>query len=170
MAEREEAGGRPVEKKQDRSWLATYLLMMLRTWNAYGYELVRQLTVFGFGAIDPANVYRALRELERDGYVTSAWDTSITSGPARRVYTITEAGIEALQLWSSALDNYRQSLDRFFNLYQSGFPMPSPMAEGVNRAEEATEARPKRSSKRAAAAYQATTEEDQTAEPDSASR
>ncbi len=98
--------------------------MMLRTWNAYGYELVRQLTLFGFGAVDPANVYRALRELERDGYVTSQWDTSVTSGPARRVYTITDAGLEALNLWSSALDNYRQSLDRFFNLYQGGMPMP----------------------------------------------
>lgn len=111
-------------KKQERSWLATYLLMMLRSWNAYGYELVRQLTLFGFGAIDPANVYRALRELERDGYVTSEWDTNVTSGPARRVYTITDAGVEALALWSSALDNYRQSLDRFFQLYQGGMPMP----------------------------------------------
>ena len=144
MGEQERPSGRAGDKKQERSWLATYLLMMLRTWNAYGYELVRQLTMFGFGAIDPANVYRALRELERDGYVTSAWDTSVTSGPARRVYTITEAGIEALQLWSSALDNYRQSLDRFFNLYQSGFPLPTaqaaPTDAGAARRGAATEA------------------------------
>jgi poly-beta-hydroxybutyrate-responsive repressor len=170
MAEREEASGRPAEKKQDRSWLATYLLMMLRTWNAYGYELVRQLTVFGFGAIDPANVYRALRELERDGYVTSAWDTSITSGPARRVYTITEAGIEALQLWSSALDNYRQSLDRFFNLYQSGFPMPSPVPERARQADDAAGPHPKRSGKQATAEDEPTAGDDQPAESDSASR
>jgi PadR family transcriptional regulator, regulatory protein PadR len=124
MSEQERANARSGEKKQERSWLTTYLLMMLRSWNAYGYELVRQLAFFGFGAIDPANVYRALRDLERDGYVTSQWDTSVTSGPARRVYTITEAGLEALNLWSSALDNYRQSLDRFFNLYQGGMPMP----------------------------------------------
>ena len=170
MAERDKASRKSTEKKQDRSWLATYLLMMLRTWNAYGYELVRQLTVFGFGAIDPANVYRALRELERDGYVTSAWDTSITSGPARRVYTITEAGIEALQLWSSALDNYRQSLDRFFSLYQSGFPMPTPVPEDARQAEDAAGAHPKRAGRRAAPADEATTDDDQTAESDSASR
>lgn len=124
MSEQDRANARTGDKKQDRSWLTTYLLMMLRSWNAYGYELVRQLALFGFGAIDPANVYRALRDLERDGYVTSEWDTSVTSGPARRVYTITDAGLEALNLWSSALDNYRQSLDRFFNLYQGGMPMP----------------------------------------------
>src|SRR5690349_42686 len=124
MSDQDRANARSGERKQERSWLTTYLLMMLRSWNAYGYELVRQLALFGFGAIDPANVYRALRDLERDGYVTSQWDTSVTSGPARRVYTITEAGLEALNLWSSALDNYRQSLDRFFNLYQGGMPMP----------------------------------------------
>lgn len=131
MDEREQPAGRGGERKQERSWLATYLLMMLRSWNAYGYELVRQLALFGFGAVDPANVYRALRELEREGYVTSQWDTSVTSGPARRVYTITDAGLEALSLWSAALDNYRQSLDRFFQLYQGGIPMPVPTQQAT---------------------------------------
>lgn len=162
MDEQRRPSGRAGEKKQERSWLATYLLMMLRTWNAYGYELVRQLAMFGFGAVDPANVYRALRELERDGYVTSAWDTSVTSGPARRVYTITDAGIEALQLWSSALDNYRQSLDRFFGLYQSGFPLPTAEAAPADE-------RPARrsGSKRTDSATTAPTDDD-TAESDSA--
>jgi PadR family transcriptional regulator PadR len=104
--------------------------MMLRSWNAYGYELVRQLTVFGFGAVDPGAVYRALRELERDGYVTSAWDTSVTSGPARRVYTITDAGVAALGLWADALNNYRQTLDRFFRLYQGDSQAATPQTGG----------------------------------------
>jgi PadR family transcriptional regulator, regulatory protein PadR len=109
-----------------RTWLTPYLLMMLRSWNAYGYELVRQLALFGFGAVDPGTVYRALRELERDGYVTSAWDTSAASGPARRVYTITEAGIAALGHWADALDSYRQTLDRFFRLYTGDANVPRP--------------------------------------------
>ena len=163
MGEREQMSGRSADKKQDRSWLATYLLMMLRTWNAYGYELVRQLALFGFGAVDPANVYRALRELERDGYVTSAWDTSVTSGPARRVYTITDAGIEALQLWSSALDNYRQSLDRFFNLYQHGFPAPPDAAQADTR-------RASTGASATQAGDRPTPEDEPNAEPDSAPR
>ena len=104
-----------------RSWLTPCLLMMLRSWNAYGYELARQLTVFGFGSVDPGTVYRTLRELEWDGYVTSNWDTSVTSGPARRVYTITDAGIDALGWWASALEGYRQTLDHFFRLYGGGY-------------------------------------------------
>ena len=112
-----------------RTWLTPYLLMMLRSWNAYGYELVRQLSLFGFGMVDPGTVYRALRDLERDGYVTSAWDTTVTSGPARRVYTITDAGVAVLGTWATALDSYRQTLDRFFNLYQ-GVPGTTPPQTG----------------------------------------
>ena len=100
-----------------RSWVTPYLLMLLRSWNAYGYELVRQLALFGFGTVDRAAVYRAVRELEHEGKVTSHWDTSATSGPARRVYTITDAGIEALRLQAAMLDSYREMLERFFSLY-----------------------------------------------------
>lgn len=123
---------------QPRSWLSTYLLMMLRSWNAYGYELVRQLAFFGFPTIDRAAVYRALRELEQEGYVTSSWDTSVTSGPARRIYAITEAGVATLNVWAAALDNYRQTLDRLFQLYQG-----EPAANGAATAEtEADEVAP----------------------------
>ncbi len=111
-----EAGG----TAPPRSWLTPYLLMMLRSWNAYGYELVRQLALFGFSSVDPGSVYRALRELEQEGKVTSHWDTSATSGPARRVYTITDAGIEALRLQAAMLDSYRGMLERFFSLYTGG--------------------------------------------------
>jgi poly-beta-hydroxybutyrate-responsive repressor len=100
-----------------RSWLTPYLLMLLRSWQGYGYELVRQLALFGFGWVEPGTVYRALRDLERDGYVLSHWDTSAGAGPARRVYTITDAGIEALGLWATTLESYRQLLERFFHHY-----------------------------------------------------
>ena len=120
-----------------RSWLTPYLLMMLRSWNAYGYELVRRLAVFGFGSIDPGTVYRALRELEREGFVTSSWDTSVTSGPARRVYTITDVGIGYLGQQAAILEGYRRMLDHFFRLYGGGYaaaPSPSPAPEGQGQA------------------------------------
>lgn len=105
------------DQSPPRSWLTPYLLMLLRSWQGYGYELVRQLALFGFGWVEPGTVYRALRDLERDGYVLSHWDTSAGAGPARRVYTITDAGIEALGLWATTLESYRQLLERFFHHY-----------------------------------------------------
>jgi PadR family transcriptional regulator, regulatory protein PadR len=121
-----------------RSWLTPYLLMMLRSWQGYGYELVRQLALFGFGWVDPGTVYRALRELERDGYVMSHWDTSNGSGPARRMYTITDAGIQALGLWATTLDSYRQMLERFFQYY-TGITPPSGAAADTSRDRDSSE-------------------------------
>ena len=117
---RDREAGQGAGTAPPRSWLTPYLLMLLRSWNAYGYELVRQLALFGFSSVDPGSVYRALRELEQEGKVTSHWDTSATSGPARRVYTITDAGIEALRLQAAMLESYREMLERFFRLYTGG--------------------------------------------------
>ncbi len=115
-----EKGGETGAPLPPRSWLAPYLLMLLRSWQGYGYELVRHLAMFGFGWVDPGTVYRALRELEREGSVVSHWDTTGGNGPARRIYTITDAGIDALGLWANTLDGYRQIIERFFQQYDSG--------------------------------------------------
>ena len=116
-----------------RSWLTPYLLMLLRSWQGYGYELVRHLTLFGFGWVDPGTVYRALRELEREGCVVSHWDTSGGNGPARRIYTITDVGIEALGLWATTLDGYRQLIERFFEQYDGAV---APAGEASSRSQE----------------------------------
>jgi len=134
---RKRRGGGSEGPVPPRSWLTPYLLMMLRAWQGYGYELVRQLALYGFGWVDPGSVYRALRELERDGYVLSHWDTSNGSGPARRIYTITDAGIEALGLWASTLDGYRRMLERFFDDY-TGVTPPSAAASDNSRDQEPT--------------------------------
>ena len=34
------------------------------------------MTAFGFEALDRGSVYRILRQLEKDGLVSSGWDTS----------------------------------------------------------------------------------------------
>lgn len=113
--------GHAIPGKAPKNFLVPYLLLLLRQWNAHGYELLQRLVAFGFAALDPGTVYRTLRQLEKDGLVCSAWDTG-HEGPARRVYTITDAGVEFLQAWAQSLDNYRKTLDRFFDLYLGPTP------------------------------------------------
>jgi poly-beta-hydroxybutyrate-responsive repressor len=101
-----------------KSFLASWLLLLLRNWSAHGYQLIQQLTAMGLGLVDPATVYRTLRQLEREGYISSSWDPR-ASGPARRMYTLTDAGEEYLQLWSRQLEQYQATLDRFFEIYRT---------------------------------------------------
>jgi poly-beta-hydroxybutyrate-responsive repressor len=109
---------RPGPGRMPKTLLESWLLLLLRNWTAHGYQLIQTMMVMGLGVLDPATVYRTLRELESEGYITSAWDPK-ASGPARRMYTLTEAGEEHLKLWASQLEQSQNVLNRFFELYQT---------------------------------------------------
>ena len=67
----------------------------------------------------PADVYwgvHTLRAMEKDGLIASRWDTA-SDGPARRVYSLTDAGAEMLRAWAGALDAYQRTIASFFDLY-----------------------------------------------------
>ncbi len=89
--------------------LSTTLLAFLRGWNAYGYELTQRLAQAGLPQSDSGTVYRTLRQLERAGLVSSFWDTS-ESGPARRMYSLTQAGEAFLAGWIDILEHYQRVL------------------------------------------------------------
>ena len=108
-----------------KNWLMPVLLLVLRDWSSYGYDLMERLATFGFAAMNRSTLYRLLRQMEKDGMVNSAWDTS-KAGPARRVYSITEAGEAYLKLWADSLEQYRKMMESFFRLY--GVPTPHPAA------------------------------------------
>jgi PadR family transcriptional regulator PadR len=99
-----------------KNWYVPVILLMLRQWNSYGYELLEKLSAFGLSALNPGTFYRTLRQMERDGIVHSSWDTS-EAGPARRIYSITEAGEAYLNVWAESLDQYQKMMNTFFNLY-----------------------------------------------------
>lgn len=89
--------------------LTSSILAFLRRWNAYGYQLVQELTKAGLPQFDSTTVYRTLRQLERAGLVSSFWDTS-ESGPARRMYSLTKAGEAMLELWVDLFGRYQKIL------------------------------------------------------------
>jgi len=105
-----------------KNWLVPILLLMLRQWSSYGYELMEKMSTFGLVAMNPGTFYRTLRQMEKDGMVSSSWDTS-EGGPARRMYSITDAGEAYLNYWAESLDQYQRMMDTFFRLY-TGQPKP----------------------------------------------
>lgn len=108
-----------------KNYLMAWLLVMLKDLNLHGYEIMKELKENFAVVSDPGTIYRALRQLERDGYISSWWDPK-EQGPARRVYTLTDAGSSALKLWSAALEQYRSNLDAFFSLYTGTWSKDRP--------------------------------------------
>ena len=101
-----------------KNWYVPVILLMLREWNSYGYELMEKLSAFGLNMMNPGTFYRALRQMEKEGVVSSRWDTT-EGGPARRMYSITDAGETYLKLWAESLDQYQKMMNSFFSLYTS---------------------------------------------------
>lgn len=99
-----------------KNFLVPVILLHLREFNAYGYELMEKLTSFGIDSLDRGNFYRILRQLEKDELVTSEWNTD-ENGPAKRVYAITEEGQQYLDLWAGSFDEYQKLITNFFKLY-----------------------------------------------------
>ena len=97
------------------------LLLELAKKTSHGYELIERLGQEGSPTPDPGNFYRMLRSLEEDGLVCSTWDTQ-NSGPARRVYELTDQGMEFLHAWAATIHQTKQSLDRFLSDYENLFP------------------------------------------------
>lgn len=70
----------------------------------HGYELAQAIEDMTDGAlpVDLGGLYRTLRRLEADGFVTSEWEDA-EAGPQRRRYEVTEDGIAMLRHWRDHL-------------------------------------------------------------------
>jgi PadR family transcriptional regulator PadR len=103
------------------NFLQPRLLLELAKKHTHGYELIELLGQEGSASPDPGNFYRMMRSLEEEGLVCSTWDTQNT-GPARRVYELTDQGMEFLHAWAATIHQTQQSLDRFLSEYRALFP------------------------------------------------
>jgi PadR family transcriptional regulator, regulatory protein PadR len=111
-----------------KNLMVPVLLLSLRDWSLHGYKLIQELTQFGFTSIDQGNVYRTLRQLEKDQLVKSEWDTT-AGGPAKRIYSITEAGEAYLKTCTDSLEHYQSIINRFFTIYMDMFLPPKTTSQ-----------------------------------------
>jgi PadR family transcriptional regulator PadR len=100
-------------------YIQASILLALKLKSSYGYELIQEIPRFGFiqGQAPPGMIYRHLRDLEDDGLVASHWETQ-GSGPAKRVYRLTEEGMAALESWVAYMQDQAQKLHRFIEIYR----------------------------------------------------
>ncbi|MBN2149442.1 MAG: helix-turn-helix transcriptional regulator [Anaerolineales bacterium] len=102
-----------------RGMIQPRLLLSLAQRSSHGYELMEILGQDG-DTPDPGSLYRALRSLEENGLVRSTWDTS-NPGPARRMYEMTDLGLDYLHTWVIDVRKTRQALDDFLTQYEAHF-------------------------------------------------
>lgn len=91
------------------------VLMSLREkGRSYGYELAEGIAGYALtdSQVDRSALYRTLRTLEGNGFVRSKWETEST-GPARRVYSLTASGREHLLEWGRLMERLGEAMHAF---------------------------------------------------------
>ena len=90
------------------------LLLLKEKGEAHGYELAGSVAEHALtdAQIETAALYRTLRTLESNGHVESRWDVS-GSGPARRLYRLSDSGLEHLRDWIVILEQMSKSMTAF---------------------------------------------------------
>ena len=123
------SNGEPPRPPNPGEMLTAHLLAMLRGWSGYGYELAQRLEEAGLGTYNSGTIYRTLRQMEKMGLVSSLWDTT-EDGPARRMYTPTDAGNYFLKQWIDTLEWHRSMLEQFMKAVDLSHSDESESAEG----------------------------------------
>ena len=99
--------------RQQSRHLPAFILLLLaqnpRHGGAIQTDLQQNLPVL---KADSGAIYRALQQLETEGYVTAEWDTS-KSGPAVKIYSITTSGWKNLEFWRQDIEARIETLQYF---------------------------------------------------------
>lgn len=106
-------------------WMEPFVLVLLAGGPAHGYAVTAQLEDMGItsGPVDIGQVYRTLRDLEREGQVTSSWSAEPV-GPQRRDYELTDAGYAAIDAWAAVMKERSRLVGEFNARYLEAVTAP----------------------------------------------
>jgi len=88
--------------------------------SSYGYEISECLADYALtdATIEGAALYRTLRTLEANGYVSSTWTAG--DGPARRSYSLTRVGQAHLREWAHLFETLGRAMMAFARETEGG--------------------------------------------------
>ncbi|MGV8082621.1 MAG: PadR family transcriptional regulator [Coriobacteriia bacterium] len=116
------------------------ILSILAEQDAHGYIIVQLLAespMFNGQKPDSTGVYRSLRQMEELGYVEATWNLSET-GPAKRLFRLTDAGRACMERWIDTLTCYRYAVDGLIDMLRAAIDTESGEAEENAEAVEAS--------------------------------
>lgn len=101
-------------KKQDsqKGGTAVWVLAVLADGPQHGYAIAREIEQRSGSALRPGEgtLYPALRALEGDGHIAGEWEIQ-PSGPARKVYSVTDQGRAELAKQTRAWQEYARAVN-----------------------------------------------------------
>jgi len=95
-----------------RPFLEPAILILLNEKPSYGYKILEDLTDFEMGNVNASLVYRLLARMERFEWIQSTLEASEKTGPARRIYQLTDEGKDILKHWIEKLENQREKINK----------------------------------------------------------
>ncbi|BBE31444.1 PadR family transcriptional regulator [Tepiditoga spiralis] len=101
-------------------WLSSIILLLIAEKPSYGYELVERLKEFGITLIGNGNmgrIYTFLSDFETNDLITFNWDT--TYSPPRKIYTITDKGLEFLSEIKKEMDGLKNTIEIYEKKYNT---------------------------------------------------
>ena len=104
------------------SWLQLIVLRVLYEKPLHGYKLLEEVNTLMVGRrkLKPGSLYTILRRMEHSGLLDSVWEKK-SDGLDRRVYNLTEEGIEMLKQGKSRIEEQRRVLDEMSEFYKLRF-------------------------------------------------
>ncbi|MEU0151334.1 helix-turn-helix transcriptional regulator [Micromonospora fulviviridis] len=106
-----------------RNLLHPFLLLLIFERPGHGYDLIERLEAMGVSDVEPGQVYRVLRGLERDRSLLSMWEAA-AAGPARRRYELTAKGRNDLRSWIARLAQLNHIMDAYLRRSANALARP----------------------------------------------
>lgn len=121
MRQGKRSGRRHGKRKRMIGFLQPCILVQLSKEDLHGYDLFKGLQCFvdDAGDYDPSIIYRLMRDMEENGYVTS-YEGAVSNGPRRKMYTMTEEGKSILHQWVIDLQRTSSEIDRLLQHFTRG--------------------------------------------------
>lgn len=119
----------------------TVILKVLYEGDRYGYDLIKQINAKSDGQweIKQPTVYACLKRLEKQGFVSSYWDSSESDGGRRKYYSLTDSGREVFLQYKNEFERanalfggiimgsepvFMQSPDDYSDVEDEGYSVP----------------------------------------------
>ncbi len=91
------------------------LLAIIVRGETYGYEMIEKLESFGFDMVSEGSIYPVLLRMQKEKLVNTVMKPSPT-GPNRKYYSITEAGIEELAEYQKRWNELSKAVHSLFDI------------------------------------------------------